>query len=348
MTKHNEHHRHEHNTRLLLPPTVSSKYHPVDASSVLTMNTGARTATSAFQPSSDSCNPLTFCGDCLKKLFYRIFRVIIISDMDIESKRGPDAVQYLMFQRYLIYYLILLTTVCTLIILPMNMKGTMNDANSRYALTTITNIDMRENADSLWVHSILSVLMLPLAVILMSFFNSKVQSKSDSVAKRTLLIRHIPVDKVNKDPILQFMHQKFPDAVVEGIQLVYDIKYLKRLHSNLINAQNAISCVWSHVEEYKCRYEMRPYCCGHMGGICCFCTCCCSKSRWHALLSRRGIPVAAKAGHGVQADDECADWIRVHNVRVRAVSSGCGAVLQSKDHEDDQLHPLPPPDQEAG
>lgn len=283
VTKHNEHHKHEHNTRLLLPPTVSSKYHPVDASSILTMSTDTRTGGTGVNsglrpltPAATSFNPFTCCGDCMKKLTYRILRVISTSDADVEAKRGSDAVQYLMFQRYIMYYLMILTTVCVLVLLPIHMRGSMSDRNGRYARTVVTNMDMGEDADLLWAHAVISVLMLPLALLLMSHFNGKIKSKSDSIARRTLLMRHIPREKVNKESILILMRDKFPDAVVEGIQLVYDIKYVRKLHSNLINAQNAISCVWQYIEEYKCRYEMRPYFFGHFGGICC-CCCFCPK-----------------------------------------------------------------------
>ena len=57
----------------------------------------------------------------------RLLDVITIKDEDILKQRGIDAVQYLSFQRYIIYFLVFLTVVCLLIILPINTQGGLSE-----------------------------------------------------------------------------------------------------------------------------------------------------------------------------------------------------------------------------
>lgn len=65
----------------------------------------------------------------------RLLDVIAIKDDDILKHRGVDAVQYLSFQRYIIYFLILLTLVCLLVILPINTQGDL----SKYSPLTLSD-----------------------------------------------------------------------------------------------------------------------------------------------------------------------------------------------------------------
>lgn len=46
-----------------------------------------------------------------------------INDNDIYNHRGKDALHYLIFQRSIIYYLIVLSLVCITILLPINVYG---------------------------------------------------------------------------------------------------------------------------------------------------------------------------------------------------------------------------------
>ena len=48
---------------------------------------------------------------------------LLIRDEDIIKTKGKDALQYLLFQRYLIYYLILLNLICLGVVLPINLQG---------------------------------------------------------------------------------------------------------------------------------------------------------------------------------------------------------------------------------
>lgn len=54
----------------------------------------------------------------------RLVDSIMIRDEDIQRVKGIDAVQYLMFQRYILLFLTFLSAVCLLVILPINLQGT--------------------------------------------------------------------------------------------------------------------------------------------------------------------------------------------------------------------------------
>ena len=278
VTRHNVHHKHEHNSRLLLPPAVSKRQTAsvLDDVNMSTPYVGRSEVLDSGGDHESGCHPCFCLKDCFSKSVYRILRLIRVTDAELEAKRGTDAVQYMLFQRYLIVYMLILCTVCTAIILPVNMSGSIHGVNGKYDRTTIMNIDIEKESNLLWFHAVCSVMMLPIAIVMMSHFNSAMKARSESEAERTLFIRHIPKQHVDKELLIRFFNQQFPGTSVEGVQLVYSIKYLRRLHMKLMNAQNAIQEIWQYVTYNNCKYEMRPYFLGHFGGLCC-CCCCCEK-----------------------------------------------------------------------
>ena len=68
--------------------------------------------------------------DSVTQIGRRLLDVIAIKDEDILRHRGVDALQYLSFQRYIIYFLILLSAMCLLVILPLNLLGDMSKFNA--------------------------------------------------------------------------------------------------------------------------------------------------------------------------------------------------------------------------
>lgn len=54
---------------------------------------------------------------------------IMISDADIQRVKGIDAVQYLMFQRYILFFLTCLSIVCLLVVLPINLQGNLRESS---------------------------------------------------------------------------------------------------------------------------------------------------------------------------------------------------------------------------
>ena len=63
--------------------------------------------------------------DCYM-LSYKVYIVpllCLLRDSDILEKCGPDAVQYLSFQRYLLVYLSIITVLSISVVLPINFQG---------------------------------------------------------------------------------------------------------------------------------------------------------------------------------------------------------------------------------
>lgn len=65
--------------------------------------------------------------ESMARMGRRLLDVLSIADNDIQKQKGIDAVQYLTFQRYIIYFLVLLTAICLIIILPINLQGNLRE-----------------------------------------------------------------------------------------------------------------------------------------------------------------------------------------------------------------------------
>lgn len=108
-------------------------------------------------------------------------------------------------------------------------------------------------------------------------FARSIKAAKERVARRTIFIRRIPKAKANKDTLIDFFTAKFPDIVIDGVQLVYNIKQLRALYCDYVNVVNAIGYCDEYLREYREPCEIRPYFLGLFGGLCCCCRCC-SKS----------------------------------------------------------------------
>lgn len=104
-----------------------------------------------------------------------LFDYFNITDNDIYNHRGKDALHYLLFQRSIIYYLIVLNFVCITILLPINVYGEKGMENSFFIfkfliqffiligltgyieMTTIDNMD--ENSPYLLIHTTIAIMM---------------------------------------------------------------------------------------------------------------------------------------------------------------------------------------------
>lgn len=62
-------------------------------------------------------------------------------DDDILRKSGSDAIQYLSFQRHIIFYMIIVTFISLAIVLPINFQGNLQGDEKTFGHTTISNLD---------------------------------------------------------------------------------------------------------------------------------------------------------------------------------------------------------------
>ena len=111
--------------------------------------------------------------DSIGRTRHWLLDYIFISDKDIYEHRGNDAFQYLLFQRYIIYFLTALTAVSMIILMPINVFG--RDAGQRYFdMTTINNI--KESSNIFWIHTIISISVVILVSLKsMLYFHSLTQ-----------------------------------------------------------------------------------------------------------------------------------------------------------------------------
>ncbi|EEC01029.1 hypothetical protein IscW_ISCW000410, partial [Ixodes scapularis] len=92
-------------------------------------------------------------------------------DRHVLKKNGPDAVQYLTFQRHIIVFVLIVCLCCVGIILPIHVFGDIEGDARKFVHTTLNNMDPK--AASLWVHVVFAFLFLPLGVMFMRHFSAK-------------------------------------------------------------------------------------------------------------------------------------------------------------------------------
>lgn len=229
----------------------------------------------------NSCNPspttqqyepegiLGTSFDFANKVGYKLSDVLLISNKDILESRGNDALQYLLFQQYIIYFLAILSIFCMLVVLPVNLQGKEFDTTQGFARTTIINLP--ENSPLYWVHVIGASIISLIGIFMMHRFSKVIQLDEEQITRRTLLIRRIPRSKRNKELLASYFKKAIPNCVIEGIQSVYDVRRLTPLTNELTNLVNARCFCIEYLELKQKRLKIRPSCFGELG---CLCGCC--------------------------------------------------------------------------
>ncbi|RWS06611.1 hypothetical protein B4U79_04299, partial [Dinothrombium tinctorium] len=198
---------------------------------------------------------------------------LILKDKEIYRRKGLDAVQYLIFQRYIIYFLLLLTIICLVIVLPVNLYGKAALEHQSFQQTTIANIPATAS-DTLWVHVILSVVLYPIGIYMMRHFSQIIKAEEELGSSKTLFIRKLPKSVRSKAILVDFFRQSIPEARIEGIQFVYDAGALDKMYEKYNSVINAKYFCEEYLVEYNTRFEGRPYFFGRLGGLLCCCLCC--------------------------------------------------------------------------
>ncbi|PSN32304.1 CSC1-like protein 2 [Blattella germanica] len=166
-----------------------------------------------------------------------IFR---IKDENILLKCGPDAVQYLSFQRHIIVYMLIMMFVSLTIVLPINFQGELQGDERTFGHTTLSNLD--PNSPYLWTHVTLAILFLPLGIVIMRRFSVTIKfDEQETNVSRTLMITKIP----SKNCDSADLHRHFREKVYQA--KLYCENYLKSTGMRL---------------------DMRPYACGNVCGCC--------------------------------------------------------------------------------
>ncbi|CAL4071629.1 unnamed protein product, partial [Meganyctiphanes norvegica] len=216
---------------------------------------------------TDSVSSLEFNIHIDKGMFSWIPALFKIKEEHILAKSGRDAVQYLSFQQHLIVYMMIVTVISIVIVLPINFQGTLQGGEKDFGHTTLANLDPKSNL--IWLHVTLAFLFLPVGIVFTRRFskNLEVCERTSSVS-RTLMITHVPRRSCHKDTLLRHFQEAYPELDVQDVQFAYSIKSLIRFDKQRDIARNARVYCESYTKETGQRLEMRPYKCGVICGCC--------------------------------------------------------------------------------
>ncbi|KAM8714319.1 hypothetical protein ACLKA7_014449 [Drosophila subpalustris] len=155
---------------------------------------------------------------------------------------GPDAVHYLSFQQHLMAVMSVVTIVSLAVILPINFLNGPTDTDydvNAFGRTTMANLS--PESPWLWVHTVITILYIPLVVLVMR--RSSGRNAFKKAATRTIMISNISNSDRNKTVIRNYMQELFPDVTIESVSIAYNISRLF--------VRNA---------EYERAHEARVYC----------------------------------------------------------------------------------------
>ncbi|VDP46215.1 unnamed protein product [Schistosoma margrebowiei] len=176
------------------------------------------------------------------------------SSADLQLKAGNDAVQYLRFHFYLIIYTAITTVFCLVVILPVNIHGTLKSPDlQKFGVTTISNIS--SNSSSLWVHTIFGI----------GFFLTKMLYP-DRLFPTLIFFVFFQQQQQHRE--------LYPECPVEDVQICYDTRKLIKLE----NQKDTVRAALRYSEESYERKRKRPFiipcCCGWMYKKCYENNCC--------------------------------------------------------------------------
>lgn len=149
--------------------------------------------------------------------------VFTLSREQIRSRCGPDAVNYLSFQRHLITLMFFMMVLCLCVILPINFHGVLEGNEKTFGHTTIANLE--PTSPWLWFHALVGIAYLPITILLMR--RSTGRKPLPDYATRALLITNIAKRDRNRESIESFLRQKFPEINILDVEIAYDTKELQ-------------------------------------------------------------------------------------------------------------------------
>lgn len=209
--------------------------------------------------------------------------IFTLSDEKYLNKCGLDAVQYLKFQRHLIFFMAVISVACICIILPINFQGTLQGTDVDFGHTTISNL--KGTDDRLWVHVVLVILFLPLGIAIMRHFSVNLEIRSDDedddFSSRTLMISGVPDTYCTKEFMTRHITEAYgEDLIIEEVQIAYDVSKLSWLDQKRENARRARIFCENQAQKHGAGQQMKPMTCGI---LCMTCNCKCCVNATNAL-----------------------------------------------------------------
>jgi len=185
---------------------------------------------------------------------------------------GPDAVQYLRFQKYILIFIFLITIVSLAVILPLNFQGTQLGNTTDFGHTTLANLNPNNERDSfiLWIHVAIAFLMFPAAIFLMRRFSIGLKMTDTNLKiTRTVAVENIPKKLCTINYLKQHLSEAYPEFKVCDIQVAYNVARLTALSFNLENVIDSKKFCKRYKAHHNMELQMVPVDCAR----CCRCLC---------------------------------------------------------------------------
>ena len=143
-----------------------------------------------------------------------------------ERVYGKNAMQFLMFERYLLILLVLYLCLVCGAILPININfGELRDGNE-FSSTTLAN--MKSSSPYLWVHVVLGWSFAPISAIVMRRFATQVLSQYHYTTQgRALVLEGLPRDLRNRTVLKKWFQLRYPWCEVSEVFLTF---FTGRIH----------------------------------------------------------------------------------------------------------------------
>lgn len=190
---------------------------------------------------------------------------------------GENAMNYLSFQRHIIYLLVMVSTLSLCIILPINLSGDLLDKDPySFGRTTIANLQTDNNL--LWLHTIFGIIYLFLTVGFMWHHTKSIKYKEENLVKRTLFITGLPRD-AKKETLESHFQNAYPTCQVVEVQLCYNVAKLIHLCEERNKTEKSLTYYTNLQAKTGQRTLINPKPCGH------FCCCEVQGCEWEDAIS---------------------------------------------------------------
>ncbi|KAK2719026.1 hypothetical protein QYM36_006148 [Artemia franciscana] len=226
------------------------------------LNSTQSTASSigSMETSQNSTSEDTWVSRLVKSLSW-IGSTINLSENDILSRCGEDAINYLRFEKMLILYVLYYMGFGMVVIFPINSSGERHDrAQHPFAATTISNIEDKLIVSQIGLSILLSVIGFSLIRTLSN--DIKLRRLEYRIANK-LMVTNIPVDECNEETLKQHFREAYPRVSVE-IDAPRNKVKVYELQSKIKRVEQAIQNVKEHNARMKEQMKLCPYKFGYL------------------------------------------------------------------------------------
>jgi len=195
-----------------------------------------------------------------------LVKVFTLTDSQLKALAGADAQQYLRFQRYIIGYLMITTTLSIGVILPLNFQGDLQGNSTEFGHTTLSNLD--PESPFLWVHITIAFLLFPVAIYMMRKFSKDLKFRDPGLElTRTLCVENIPEHMCQDIILRRHFHEAYPSFKINDVKVAFDVSELTDVNDQLLTVKATYDYAVRHKEKTGEDLRMYPHCASR----CCCC-----------------------------------------------------------------------------